>query len=1221
VDALETKRIYRTEHNGLTHVTLRQLIGGIEVFQGGLEIHVAGDGRVVAALGEVFANLTSAVPNQKRLGAGEALRLAASTIGIDDVGPVSSNGAVSTADERHEITNSSESPFSRDVPARLVYFPLSPKQVRLAWELVLWMRSSADVYYVIVDADRGSLLFRYNLTSYDENPLKPHGLVFTSESPRPESPYVNNDAPAEVPRQDIAFHADGFNGKQTFAPSDPHYDWWAGGSAAGLISNNADARLDRDADNQPDLPRLTADDGNYSFPIDFSIAPTTTNNQKAAVTNLFYWVNRYHDIIHQFGFNEAAGNFQRDNFNLGGSANDPVIADAQDGSGSNNANFSAPPDGSSGRVQMFLWTGTPQLDGDLDQGVILHELTHGVSSRLVGNSTGLTGTQARGMGEGWSDFLSLTLLRSEGDAINGQYLVGQYVRNNYARGIRRYPYSTDLSVNPLTFGNISLNAEVHAVGEIWCNTLWEMRAQLVQKYGFTEGQRQSIQLVIDGLKLTPAGPTFVDARDAILLADRVDNGGSNQCILWQAFAKRGLGYTARAADSNDVAPVESFVTPPYCSDTGSLQLEKQNYVANENVNITLGDKNASSPVSVRISTTKSGDQEVVALSPNPGFPGSFTGTIKFRAGQAAGGDGMLEGSVEAGDEILVTYDDAATATGGPAQATARAGVGREKAVISDDVESGNQGWSAGGFWAIVKTSDSSVGHAWTDSPAGDYLNNSDTALTSKLIDLSGLTDIALTIAHRYDFEEGFDYGMVEFSTDDGESWSRAAAFTGLTTSFDQARIPLPALAGQSRARVRFRVVSDPAITRDGWIIDDIRILGRASSPGIQGEGPAALGSVQPAFGSPNGGTQVLISGENFTDRADTLVEFGGVPASSFKVLGEKTIVATTPPHNAGPVAVSVSNRNGAAILPEGFTYYSGQEPAPLLVSSIYPTQGSTRGGTQITIVGSNFTPSTIVTFDAQSAATVFVNSRKLIAISPPSPGGAPTTSKLSVTNGTFGVLTQYTYTAPTPPQVAVVSPTDGQQIFAGSTVIISWQSSDDRALAGHRIALDFVVPSQGQLTQIISSDVRGDARSFVWNVPLTQATTNQARVRITAIDDEGAESEATSPGFFTIVKRWESLSSPLPTPLQRLQVASDGKVLYAVGGRRTGSSSTSVSTLQSLDPASALPVWNQNLAPLPSPLNGGQAVVIDGKLYLPGGLNSNAAISTQHFVYDIAGNA
>src|SRR5581483_7792679 len=85
--------------------------------------------------------------------------------------------------------------LARDVEARLVYFPLSSTQVRLAWEFTLWMRETPDAYLVMIDAERGSLLYRFNLTSYDENPLKPHGLVFTKDSPRPDLPHLIGSPP------------------------------------------------------------------------------------------------------------------------------------------------------------------------------------------------------------------------------------------------------------------------------------------------------------------------------------------------------------------------------------------------------------------------------------------------------------------------------------------------------------------------------------------------------------------------------------------------------------------------------------------------------------------------------------------------------------------------------------------------------------------------------------------------------------------------------------------------------------------------------------------------------------------------------------------------------------------------------------------------------------------------------------------------------------------
>src|SRR5204863_513268 len=146
-------------------------------------------------------------------------------------------------------------------------------------------------------------------------------------------------------------------------------------------------------------------------------------------------------------------------------------------------------------------------------------------------------------------------------------------------GIRRYPYSTDLTKAPLTFKDIDGNqfspypdvpvspifgfnqgnaSEVHNQGEVWCSALWDARANLVRKYGFAVGNPLILRLVTDGLKLAPPNPNFLEARDAILLADQVNTGGLNFTELWRAFAKRGLGFSAHSPDAGYTTVVEAF---------------------------------------------------------------------------------------------------------------------------------------------------------------------------------------------------------------------------------------------------------------------------------------------------------------------------------------------------------------------------------------------------------------------------------------------------------------------------------------------------------------------------------------------------------------------------------------------------------------------------------------------------------------------------------------
>ena len=194
------------------------------------------------------------------------------------------------------------------------------------------------------------------------------------------------------------------------------------------------------------------------------------------------------------------------------------------------------------------------------------------------------------MGEGWSDFYGIALLSAAGDDVNGSYAAGAYacyqlsgMTTNYYYGIRRYPYSTYLAKNPLTFKDIDSSqasahigvplsprysssnsnpSEVHGQGEVWCVTLWEARANLINKHGWTVGNQLIVQLVTDGIKLGRANPSFLQARDAILQADLVNNAGASRSNLWAAFAKRGMGAYATSPSSTTTSGVgENFDLP------------------------------------------------------------------------------------------------------------------------------------------------------------------------------------------------------------------------------------------------------------------------------------------------------------------------------------------------------------------------------------------------------------------------------------------------------------------------------------------------------------------------------------------------------------------------------------------------------------------------------------------------------------------------------------
>ncbi|QRV93969.1 extracellular metalloproteinase MEP [Ceratobasidium sp. AG-Ba] len=303
---------------------------------------------------------------------------------------------------------------------------------------------------------------------------------------------------------------------------------------------------------------------NYEYVLNTAASPATSPNVDAARVNSFYIANVIHDITYKYGFDEASYNFQDSNGSKGGKGNDRVQISVQDSSGTNNANFATPPDGQHGQMRMFTWTYTsPNRDGALENDIVTHEYTHGISNRLTGGGTGscLGTTEAGGMGEGWSDALADWMDQESAADASKDYTLGSYVVNK-AAGIRTYPYSTSKSTNPLTYASLATRNEVHAIGELWALMWHEIYYSLVAKYGWTDkydpngtgGNVKALHLFIDGLKLQPCSPTFRSARDAIIQADANRFGGANKCLLWQAFAKRGLGTgaTATRADSTAV---------------------------------------------------------------------------------------------------------------------------------------------------------------------------------------------------------------------------------------------------------------------------------------------------------------------------------------------------------------------------------------------------------------------------------------------------------------------------------------------------------------------------------------------------------------------------------------------------------------------------------------------------------------------------------------------
>ncbi|KAH9030751.1 Fungalysin metallopeptidase-domain-containing protein [Lactarius pseudohatsudake] len=315
---------------------------------------------------------------------------------------------------------------------------------------------------------------------------------------------------------------------------------------------------------------------NFIYVYDFSQPPGSSNNHNAAAVNVFYVMNSVHDFTYRYGFTEATFNFQTNNFGKGGVGNDRVTVTMQDPAGTDNAdNFSTPPDldlcgcscGISPTygycVRPLAVSGIPERDGAIENDIVIHENTHGVTNRMTGGGTGrcLQTTEAGGMGEGWSDAMAdgspTTLLGSA--AIHTRLL-------RLGHLLHRLQQST---TNPLRYSSLKTLTEVHAIGEVWANMLHNVYASLVSVHGWsgtartnpdgTEGNIVFLHLFLDALLLQPCNPTscvdadgewtVIAARNAWIQADANRYAGANKCVLWQAFASRGLGVNA--ANHND----------------------------------------------------------------------------------------------------------------------------------------------------------------------------------------------------------------------------------------------------------------------------------------------------------------------------------------------------------------------------------------------------------------------------------------------------------------------------------------------------------------------------------------------------------------------------------------------------------------------------------------------------------------------------------------------
>jgi extracellular elastinolytic metalloproteinase len=569
-------RNYVTQETGATSLTFQQTLNGLPVRNANFNITVMPNGQLLSVMGgfvsglSTRANQFTTVPS---VSAQSSLNAASAYLKL-------TNGALSGVQSETingKLTLTAPSISKDKIVPTLEYVSTGGNGVALAWNLRLRTLDGQNWYTASVDALSGKMVSLGNYFSHASYEAIAVPGTDPEDTPRTiiTDPHIFNPVPATVPSPFGWHDTDGVAGHEFTTTK----------------GNNVNAYADRDADDLPDAGSQPDGGANLDFTgnlvgVDFAQAPSTYT--AAAVTNLFYWNNILHDVHYLYGFDEAAGNFQFNNYGRGGAGGDAVNAEAQDGSGINNANFGTPPDGEVPIMQMFEFNvTTPSRDGDFANDIIIHEYGHGVSNRLTGNAEGLFALQSGGMGEGWSDFWALMLTQQSADEPTVGRGTGMYVLGEpqNGAGVRDFKYGFDITDPELeTFRSFNNGVtEVHASGTRWTAVLWDINKLLIDKYGFepnvynvdsNAGNIQTLKLVMNALKIQPTNPSFIDARDAILLADQMLFNGANNLDIWEAFARRGLGLGASTASGNAPTITLSFevprVAPVAIDDTASL---------------------------------------------------------------------------------------------------------------------------------------------------------------------------------------------------------------------------------------------------------------------------------------------------------------------------------------------------------------------------------------------------------------------------------------------------------------------------------------------------------------------------------------------------------------------------------------------------------------------------------------------------------------------------
>ncbi|HEX5752697.1 MAG TPA: myxosortase-dependent M36 family metallopeptidase [Archangium sp.] len=543
----------------------------------------------------------------------------------------------------------------------------------------------------------------------------------------------------------------------------------------------------------------------------------------------------------------------------------------------------------------------PYLDGTVDNIIVAHEWGHYISNRLIGNAAGLVNNQGRAMGEGWGDFTALLMVTRAEDALvasnanwNGAYAAAEFATRGSSPdsaffGIRRVTYSADMARNALMFRHISdgvalptsapispggVNSQVHNSGEVWATMLWECYVSLLRAHPFEEAQRRMKSYLVNGFKMTPVAPTYLEARDAIIAAANANDPADGE-RFWAAFARRGAGVGAVAPDrysTNHAGVVESFsvgtnlelVSAVFADDLATGSCDKDGVLDNGETGRII--------VTVRNSGSKeASNTSVTVFSPSAGVTVGNGGSMRFPVipvgGQAEVSVPVTLRGATKGQVVnfsLAFRDEAQAIPGDKVHAFGLETQYDEApaTTATETVEGRTLPWgfesdttlTPGSFQVVEFIAD--LNRAFFGPNLGAP---GDIRLVTPPLEVSATEPLVLSFRHAYDLEFDatgyYDGAVIELSSDGGATWVDIgdSLYTGTIINTTTGKNPLKgrrgfvgtsagfptlapatldlgtAYAGQT-VQIRFRIGSDDAAARTGWLLDDLAFTGIIGTP-------------------------------------------------------------------------------------------------------------------------------------------------------------------------------------------------------------------------------------------------------------------------------------------------------------------------------------------------------------------------------------------------------